>query len=174
MKLNLSTGFLVATIVVAFTACAQTKKSSGNSSKDMKLLEATKQKLLPGVPGGEIEVKYRFVVIWKTSDKPETFFWRGEDGWLNCEVNKVHKNARHQQDQNGEELWYTSEQVSFDNVKKGDTLELIPVTGGKFPIPEEIPETAKNTIYYKTVKTKTTWLSLPVKTIKKMPSIAMP
>lgn len=129
----------------------------------MKLIEASAQKISADEPGGEAEIKYRFVVVWKATDKPETFFWRGADGWLNCEVNRVHKTKSYNA-KNGE-LWYTTEFVSFDNIKKGDTLELAPVMGGRFAIPDEIPAKAKNTIFYKKAKNNQ-WLSLPLKTIK--------
>jgi hypothetical protein len=44
-------------------------------------------------------------------------------------------------------------------------LELIPMTGGKFPVPAEIPVEARNTLYYKTAGSG--WLAFPVKTITK-------
>ncbi|MBW7914866.1 MAG: hypothetical protein H3C54_14455, partial [Taibaiella sp.] len=56
--------------------------------------------------------------------------------------------------------------------KKGDTLELYPITIGKHPIPAEIPKDKINIIYYKEVNGK--WQALPVEKITKLPTIAMP
>jgi hypothetical protein len=50
-------------------------------------------------------------------------------------------------------------------VKKGTNLLLTPVTGGRFPIPAEIPDSARNTLFYKTAGSN--WIALPVNKIAK-------
>jgi hypothetical protein len=67
---------------------------------------------------------------------------------------------------------YLTESISNDQVHKGDTLSLKPIRGGKFPIPAEIPETAKNTLFYKVAGSK--WLAFPVTTITRKRDVAMP
>lgn len=102
-----------------------------------------------------------FIVIkWDYATYPETFFWRGEGGWLTCNVGKAHKTVKDKKTE------YTAEDILPNEVKKGDTLLLTPLTGGRFPIPDEIPQKAKNTLFYKTGGSKT-WMSFVVKPIGK-------
>lgn len=112
-------------------------------------------------------------MVWKSTNKPETFFWRGEDGWTECTVSKVHKNKTNTKPkyQFGEN-WYTTTDISPDKIKKGDTVELIPVYGGKTPIPEGVTSLMTNRIFF-TTKSKN-WLYVPVKSCIKRPDIAMP
>ena len=99
---------------------------------------------------GKMNPTTELVIVWNSSTYPESFFWRGENGWLPCRIQKYKKGAS------------VTEANDIENgrVHKGDTLLLIPTSGGKFAIPAEIPETAKNTLYYKTGGGK--WLSLKV------------
>jgi hypothetical protein len=103
---------------------------------------------------------YSILIVWKSADQPEFIFWRGERGWLSCDMAKAHKNPNPEPG----ESWYTTEDIDAAGIKKGDTLEIVPVPGGKFAIPKEIPATAKNVLFLKTPKTG--WLSLPVNNIK--------
>lgn len=96
-----------------------------------------------------------FVIKWKSSTPPHTFFWRGSGGWLSCKI-EIAENTG-----NGE---YKGTLVSLRDVNKGDILLLTPLTGGRFPIPAEIPENAKNTLFYKVGNSN--WLAFPVKNIK--------
>jgi hypothetical protein len=67
---------------------------------------------------------------------------------------------------------YTTEAITNSALKKGDTLEITPLRGGKFPIPAEIPTDATNTLFFKTIKSN--WLSYPVKKITAKPDIVLP
>lgn len=96
-----------------------------------------------------------FVIKWNDEHYPETFFWRGGGGWLSCKIEKAHKS--------GMGNYVTADDQSVAH--RGDTLMLSPVTGGRFPIPKEIPDNAKNTLFYKTGGSA--WLSFPVKRITK-------
>lgn len=168
MKLRYFLSFLLIGVVVA--ACAQTKSQKKAKAKkvivksDIKLLEATSQRMLPGIPGAQPTTEFRFIIIWQNANWPETFFWRGENGWMTCKMDKAHKSKASKD--------YKMEFVANDQVHKGDTLSLKPIRGGKFPIPDEIPETAKNTLYYKVAGSK--WLAFPVTTITRKPDVAMP
>lgn len=166
------TSFIPALLIctVALNACAQAKKTTTVKSATAyaKVIEATRQRTLPGARGSQPVDEYRLLIVWKSTTKPESFFWRGASGWMPCEVAKAHK---HTQPQAGER-WYTVEEISTAKIKKGDTLELLPVAGGKFPIPSQIPSSAVNTIFLKTQKTS--WLSLPVKNLKKADDVIMP
>ncbi len=124
---------------------------------DVKLLAAYSQQILPGIPGGTAETAYHFVAVWQNAKMPESFFWRGENGWLTCETLKatakgVKKTAGAMQ--------YTTKELTGD-IKKWDTLMLNPIKGGKFPVPAAISPAVKNTLYYKTNGSK--WIAVPVK-----------
>jgi hypothetical protein len=66
---------------------------------------------------------------------------------------------------------YNTEFVTGDQIHKGDTISLTPLTRGKFRIPDDIPKTAKNTLFYKT--TGSGWQMSKVKTISKKRDIPM-
>ncbi len=100
-----------------------------------------------------------FVVKWKSNSTPQTFFWRGEGGWLTC---KIESATESEKDGSGT---YTGNNISIANISKGDLLLLTPLTGGRFPIPDEIPESARNTLFYKVGNSN--WLAYPVNNIDK-------
>lgn len=133
----------------------------------LKLIEANKQRTIPGIPGATPKTNYDFVITWENANFPETFFWRGDDGWLPCKMMRAHKTTS-KKNPGG----YAVEYITNGMVHKGDTLELIPVAGGKFPIPPEIPSTTKNTLFFKAGGNG--WLSFPIKNIVEKPDIVQP
>ena len=174
---------MFAVVCTALTACAQTKNSAKNNSRKSSvktdkpvLLQATEQTTLPGRPETEPTTDTRFVIVWKSKDAPASFFWRGNQSWMPCDVTKVknYKPLVVSNNDNGmpEPLNYEGVNTGNQDFKTGDTLELYPVSGGKHPIPAEVPTEKNNVIYYKTVNSK--WLALPVDSITELPSIAMP
>lgn len=169
MQLRFSTAALAVIISFTFSACAQSKKTAGvkNGESHARVLQATMQRTLPGAPGMEPVNEFRILIVWKSKQAPETFFWRSEGDWVGCSVAKARKKRSATPD-----LDYTVEPISLSKIKPNDTLELLPVPGGKYPIPSVIPASATNTIFFKT--TKSAWLSLPVKNIKRAKDIVMP
>lgn len=170
---------LAVTTTVAMSACAQTKKNISNKRTTSKksaaplLLQATKQRTNPGREETTPTDEYRFVIVWRSLNEPSAFFWRGEQSWQACNINRVTnfkplvvKDNGMPQDMNYEYIDVTS------TYQKGDTLELYPDTEGKHPMPSEIPTDKNNIIYYKEVNGK--WQALPVEKITKLPTIAMP
>lgn len=167
---------------MAFTACAQTKK--GKTNKVVKknkitvvkpiLLQATSQTTYPGREESPIIKEERFVLVWKDKAEPVAFFWHGDQSWQACNINKVKNFRALVVKDNGipSPLNYVSTDPGNVAYKTGDTLELYPITGGKHPMPAEIPKDKKNIIYYKTANSA--WLALPVEKITKLPTIAMP
>lgn len=152
-----------AIVLIALHSYAKKEKPA------LKLVEAYTQTTLPGIPGARPATNYYFIIRWETSKMPETFFWRGDNGWQTCNMTKVHKVTR---THNMPDVDYAPEKTIIAQIHKGDTLQLVPVAGGKFPVPAEIPVTAKNTIFYKYAGSN--WLSLPVKNIGKKKDVAMP
>ncbi len=143
---------LLLLLTVAGTVSAISKKKP---KPHFKLIEAY-TKTIPETEQSNPPMEGHFFKIrWESSSYPETFFWRGEGGWFTCSIEATSKvkNVR------------TTKQITNDKIRKGDTLMLMPLTGGRFPIPAEIPETAKNTLYYKVAGSK--WLAFPVKNITK-------
>lgn len=161
--------------LTTISACAQTKKTTAvqSGSTHAKLVECAEQTTLPGRPEMEPTTTKRMVIVWKSTSKPETFYWRGEDGWTECAIGKVRKNKTTQKPRYAfGENWYTTTDISPEKIKKGDTLELVPVYGGKTPTPEVVTSQMTNRIFFKT--TSKTWLFVPVKSCIKRPDIAMP
>lgn len=161
--------------ITTISACAQTKKATAVQAGTAyaKLVECAEQTTLPGRPEMEPTTTKRIVLVWKSTNKPETFFWRGEDGWTECAISKVSKNKTSTKPkyQFGEN-WYTTTDISPEKIRKGDTIELIPVYGGKTPVPEAITPQMTNRLFFKTKAN--TWLYVPVKSCIKRPDIAMP
>ncbi len=157
-------------VFLCLISTAEAKKETKKKEKAyFKLLEASAQKTVPGIPGAQPKTNYKFIIIWQGAKYPETFFWRGENGWLTCSILKAHKQKSKTKGTFGVD--YKTESASGDNIHTGDTLQLTPIVGGKFPIPAEIPADAKNSLYFKTGGSA--WLSFPVKNITKKPDVIM-
>ncbi len=170
---KLVTLLLAVCLAVAMNACAQPKKtSSKKQSVYATVLEARRQRLVSAMPGAQPINNYRVLVIWKSTKVPQSFFWRGEDGWINCLVNEVHKKQRFVNKET-EELWYTAAEIAPEKVKKNDTIELIPVSGGRFATPAEIPAQAKNTLFFQLLN-DTKWQALPVNKFKQLKDVQGP
>lgn len=169
MKIKLSVALLF--IALPLLLHAHPRKGAVKSGKSCaRLLKGVSQRTVRGVRGMEPLMQYRFIVVWKSEDVPLCFFWRAAGGWMSCAMGKAHKlPGKHTA---ADIFPYTAERISTENIQKGDTLELTPINGGKFPIPADIPANAHNTLYFKTANTG--WLSLPVKKISKQPDVIMP
>lgn len=165
---------VMAAICVTYTACAQTKKSSipKQGTTYAKLIECSEQTTLPGRPEMEPTTAKRILIVWKSSTPPHQIFWRGADGWTDCVVAIARKNSNKHPKYEFGETWYDTQETTPDKVKKGDTLELTPMYGGKNTIPTEVTAAMKNRVFFKTEKSQ--WMFLPVNTCKKRPDIAMP
>ncbi|MES2702966.1 MAG: hypothetical protein V4649_10020 [Bacteroidota bacterium] len=172
MKLRYLLCFLV--LGIATAGCAQTKvktkvKMAAENKSYFKLLEAYTQNTIPGIPGQLVETGHHFVIVWQSKKYPETFFWRGANGWMTCKIEKAQKITTRSAPRG---IAYNTEFVTGDDIHKGDTLMLTPVKGGRFPIPAEIPSRAKNTLFFKAGGSN--WLSYPVKKIGRKADVPMP
>ncbi len=161
---------LTLSLLLTFAASGKSKKQRTGKSY-VTLVEAYTQDILPGRKEGKVETTLSFIIEWKSKAYPETFFWRGDNGWMTCKIEKVHKIVGRRAN-TPEGMEYTIDRVSIDKLTTGDTLMLTPMVGGKFPIPPEIPEKAKNTLFFKAGGSS--WLSYPVKNIARKRAIAMP
>ncbi len=155
------------------TTIAATKKKK-SSSKDFTVIEAYTQKVVPGKGGNPPSNGTHIIIKWTNSQEPETFFWRGDVGFLMCQLRKVHKIEPEQAKKFPKGRTYIYEDMSNGvNIKKGDTVELSPITGGRYPVPKEVTDTIKNTIFYKIVG-NSNWKNQKVTSITKKESISMP
>jgi len=170
MKKNISLILVAFALLVAGNAMAKGTKKKGG--KGVRLIEAFSQKQQAGIPQAPPSIGQHFIVKWDVATYPETFFWSGENGgFLMCNIQKAHKIAAKDAHNFPQGMIYNSAIVNGDDIHKGDTLELIPVTRGKYPIPADIPQKAKNTLFYKTGGGK--WLALPVKNIAKKSDLVL-
>lgn len=180
MSRNLLLICFVTMTCVCVSACAQSKKSTATRNAVAKkgstpiLLQATSQTIHAGREESGSTTEYRFVIVWKSSKEPSAFFWMGEQSWQPCDVTRIKnfKPLTTDKKEITEGLNYENNDPGNIAYHAGDTLELYPTTGGKHPIPGEIPRDKSNIIYYKEVNGK--WMALPVNKITKLPSIAMP
>ncbi len=156
---------------VALTSVFSATARAAKPKVYFKLLEAYTQRTVEGREGGVGNTDYHFVIIWQGASYPETFFWRGENGFMPCNVEKVRKITKRTA-ATPKGVYYTQLYGMGDQLKKGDTLMLTPQKGGKFPIPAEIPQKAKNTLFYKTGGSA--WLQFAVKAIAKKQDIMAP
>ena len=155
-KTNRRIHIMIAALLLCISAWGNPAKKK---AADLRVLAAYSQQIQPGMPGGNVETEYHFVIVWQSAKMPESFFWRGENGWLTCETLKA--TAKGVKKTAGE-MHYTTKEMTGD-IKKGDTLILNPIKGGKFPVPSAISPSAKNTLYYKTSNGK--WISVPIKSM---------
>ncbi|NCX96636.1 MAG: hypothetical protein EBX41_09585 [Chitinophagia bacterium] len=155
-------------------AKAKKSKYKAPAATHCRLIEAYTQRTLSGIPGAEPTNNTRIVVIWKGSAYPETFFWKGpEGGYFNCNSEKAHALSASLKKKYPKGIDYETEPAAGDNIRKGDTLMLTPVIGGKFPIPAQIPANATNRLYYQTGNNGK-WYYISVTKIGTKPDIAMP
>lgn len=139
--------------------CGIASHATAKSKAKMKLVTAY-SRYIPEAEQTSPAMLGQFIVVrWEHTSYPETVFWRGENGWLSCRIEKAHKTTVKGK------VSYVGIETDIATIHKGDTLLLTPVTGGRFPIPAEIPEKAKNTVFYKTAGSG--WLAFPVKKIEK-------
>ncbi|MCW3123186.1 MAG: hypothetical protein JWQ38_2678 [Flavipsychrobacter sp.] len=146
--------FLLLLVVVA---CGGAVFAAAKAKVYLKFLTTTTERVEPTTPDGRAKTIQHFIIVWQNIDCPATFFWRGDNGWTPCRIEKVHNTGTKKVPV------YEVKLVNNDNdmIHCGDTLQLTPTPGGKFRIPAEIPPSAKNTLYFKTGGSN--WLAFPVK-----------
>jgi len=163
----------VLALVTVFTGNAQTRKKTTKKKvhPSFILLDAFSQRILPVKSNVTPTTGEHFIIVWEAPKYPETFFWRGENGWLPCKIMNAHKVVC-RSPAFPEGLDYSVSHIKGDDIHVGDTLELTPMLRGKFPVPSEIPEDAKNTLFFRAGKSH--WLSYAVKDIAVKPDVTMP
>ena len=168
---------LLVCVFIGIGICAATETQAKHrwhpaKKQDLSLVEAFSQRTLPGRNESAPETSVHIVVVWRARTYPETFFWRGENGWQSCSMLRAYKMNLSAGSKPVSGSGYRLEDYNGKAPEKGDTLMLTPVTGGKFPIPAEIPVSSRNTLYYKTGGSG--WKSFPIDTVVKKRDIIAP
>jgi hypothetical protein len=171
MKLKCFLCFLSLGLVFLGNARTVKKAVKKKTQTSFILLEAFTQHIWPVKANVTPTTGDHFIIVWEAAKYTETFYWRGENGWLPCKIMNAHKVVcRSPEFPAG--LEYTVSHIKGDDIHVGDTLELTPMLRGKFPVPPEIPNEAKNTIFFKAGKSG--WLSYPIQEITAKPDVTMP
>jgi hypothetical protein len=89
-------------------------------------------------------VAYTISAIWKNTATPENIFFRADDLWQNCIVEK------------------NNVEISPDKIKKGDKIVFRTMSGGKFAIPELLKKIPTPALFFQVDKK---WYYLPVRNI---------
>lgn len=153
---------LISMLLLTLTACAIPKTQSKKKSKaSVKVLDAYMVSGDESDDNNPRRLPNRFVIVWQGTHAPDAFFWRGDGGWLPCEMDRAHLIKKVTSDVNSQ--MYSASDMD-GTAHAGDTLLLAPVTGGRYPIPAEIPATTKNALFYKTNGSK--WTAVPIKKIR--------
>lgn len=157
----------VTLVFVVSTGAASAKKKAQAS---FRLLEATSQRTLPGIPGAAVKTEYHFTVVWQDRNPPAEVYWDGEDGRLVCTVTRVHKMTK--KDERGIKVTeYLAGKDMTTPVHKGDTLDFRAYASRKIEKPAGVPD-VKNSLDYKAGNGG--WMHFTIKTITRKPDIALP
>ncbi len=142
-------------VAVFSTACAQTKAVVKSGTTLARVTRATSERFLPGREESDPITRYRISLQWRSSSKPVAFYWRPQDGWMNCLVVKPGG---------------SDEEISPESIRKMQSVELVPMAdASRTPVPAFVKATDKNKLYFQVGKI---WYSLPVTLTKKQDVVA--
>ena len=115
---------------------------------DITLLEAYTQRTLPGRREGKIISTTHFIIVWHNKDYPTRFFWMDNNSAVNCNFCKAHKAYQGTDRFAHNRPDYVRDGLSNENIKPGDTLDVIPIAGNNTDLPHDLPAKTKNTLIY--------------------------
>lgn len=134
--------------LLALGACAQGKKIASGKSYAKALdgihYTATEEE------GNDLPA-YALHIVWNATTPPESLFFRPTTEWQTCIVYKGYKGR-------------TGTPVSFEKIRKGDTLTVLPMRYGRDAVPKAIPASGAHTLFF-TVK-NSQWMALPIRKIR--------
>jgi hypothetical protein len=141
-----------------------------NGKHMVHVLHAYEQSTNSGTPGA-IQKGYQFLVVWKGSETPLYFMWRGERDLVACKVQRAHKNTISKPGEPAPE-YMTSFIAAGSRIVKYDTLLITPLAGrGGFHGVLPGAKTRK-ALYFSTGEKK--WFFAPIKNIEKKQPQMMP
>ena len=104
---------------------------------------------------GHTDSGIKLIIVWKGAQPPETFFWRPKNGaWMTCAVTRLHTNPD-RTDKLDEP--YIKEETDLAQIRKGDTLELSPMRGGRDIMPKTIPASMTNRVFFMMKRNSNWW-----------------
>jgi hypothetical protein len=168
------TALFCATMMISqvFAQSTANKKPIANANNYATLLVAYAQQHLPTDTTQPSFDKHKFILTWVNGKAtPESFFWRGETGWTLCKVSRVVPVARKN---DYDDKWYNVAAINVDDIKPGDVLEVTPLEGSNYKVPEDIPQSVHYTLYMRTVTSPWMSLSVPTKIIRRLPDVQLP
>ncbi|HXS35820.1 MAG TPA: hypothetical protein VN721_03920 [Flavipsychrobacter sp.] len=160
--------------VVSISLFAQSSKRVNikNGSSYVHFLQRTSQRIVPGRREVPPHTEYRFILVWKSTQTPQSIFWNSDTGSMICNVFKLHKNNNSINTNNDitGNGGYDKLIVNPTAIKKGDTIEIWPLKSyNSFPA---AAQKIKKSLVIKTKKNG--WLYIPTKNIIQKPPMNMP
>lgn len=140
-------------------ACAQSKKGAARGTTPV-VLDAWKQRVLPGRQEGSIQTTY--TIALKLMSQPGTpIYFHSPNGWLHCTLSPATFNSTARQ--------YIPQPRPTNMSRKGDTVL---VTATQAATVSSLPKNTKpNTLI---LKQKSGWLHVPVTEFRKIDDMDMP
>ena len=97
---------------------------------------------------------YRIRLQWRSASKPAAFFFRPQDGWMQCLVVKG----------DGSDA-----EIAPEAVKKSQIVNVVPVRDGRTPVPAFVKPTDRNKLYF---QIGPSWYSVPLTLTKNKDVVA--
>jgi len=164
----------IISLIISISVFAQSSKNVKikNGSSYVHFLKSTSQRINPGRPEVPAHTEYRFILVWKSTQAPQSIYWNSDTSSMMCNVFKLHKNSNNKvlnTDITGNE-GYDKTIIDPATIKKGDTIEMWPIKSYS-SFPSNVKK-IKNALIVKTKKN--TWLYIPTKNIIVKPTVNMP
>ena len=158
--------FSVTAITLLSAACNATKSTTagGDNTSTQKSKNRTPELLMATSQTEQTNMREtppirRFLIVWNDEAQPKSFFWNGENTWEVCSIFRA-KNY------DPKTKTYSSFMDTNLQISKGDTLELVAISGAKNAVPDEIPTDKSNILYYQ--QSNGVWKGIPVADITRL------
>jgi hypothetical protein len=173
MKIRFFFCLIVLCFAVVCSVMAK-KKSKKKTENDFTLIEAYSQRTIPGARRAiQPPPVIHFIIVWQGMQYPDAFFWRADTGLVACNVVEAHKVINKPLFSPAAVSDYYAE-IKKEAIKKGDTLDIIPMRGGKARGADSIHATqdVKNTLFFRTGVSE--WRKFHIDSIMRKRDIVMP
>ncbi len=174
MKMRYLLCLFVFVFAVSYTAHAK-KRSKKKHEVYLDMVEAYSQRTIPGIRrASPLPAVLHFIIVWEGPQYPDAFFWRADTGLLACNIAKAHKMINNKPRLTPPGREYYTQLVAKELIKKGDTLDIVPMPSVNKKDTNGIPVTAdtKNSLFFRTGGPE--WRSFHIDTIIKKRDITMP
>jgi hypothetical protein len=137
---------LLLALLILTTCPACAKRPTKQSAPKTRFLDATIQHIIPGQRDTKPATEWKLLLIWNEAQPPKSFIWQStEGGPLVCAVQKIH----HYVKADGQQLAaYGTREVALKAVRRGDTLEIIPIPSRPGVLPKALKPVRQDALYY--------------------------